>query len=104
MFTMHPKSSESSTGVDMTNKPVSVSGGLRTDAERLEGSRNKACFDRNPNSWESKIENFPKYVRRQNLTRFMALYEIFKQVLPVKGSIIECGVNHGFGLMPYLSR
>ena len=32
----------------------------------------------------------------QNLTRFLVLYEIFKQVLEVKGSIIECGVNHGF--------
>jgi hypothetical protein len=101
MFTIHATSSGSFTGADMTNKPIDVSGGLRTDAERLEGGRNKACFDRNPNSWESKIENFPKYVRRQNLTRFLALYEIFKQVLPVKGSIIECGVNHGFGLMTW---
>jgi hypothetical protein len=31
----------------------------------------------------------------------MALYEIFKRVLPIKGSIVECGVNHGFGLMSW---
>ena len=47
------------------------------------------------------MENFPKYVRRQNLTRYLALYEIFKRVLPIKGSVIECGVNHGFGVMTW---
>ena len=81
--------------------PVSVSGGLRTDAEKLEAPRNRACFERNPESWEIKLENFPKYVRRQNLTRFLALYEIFKRVVPVKGSIVECGVNRGFGVMTW---
>ena len=83
------------------NQPVNVAGGLRTDAERLESTRNRALFEANPSSWETKMENFPKYVRRQNLTRFLALYEIFKHALPVKGSIVECGVNHGFGLMSW---
>ena len=78
----------------MTDKSaITVSAGLRTDAERAEAGRNRACFERNPQSWEAKLETFPKYVRRQNLTRFMALYEIFKRVLHVKGSIVECGVN-----------
>jgi hypothetical protein len=81
--------------------PTPVSAGLRTTAEQQEGSRNRALFEANPSSWETKLENFPKYVRRQNLTRFMALYEIFKRVLPVKGSVVECGVNHGFGLMTW---
>lgn len=82
-------------------EPIKVAGGLRTPAEREEGARNFACFERNPASWEEKIENFPKYVRRQNLTRFLALYEIFKMIVPVKGSIVECGVNHGFGMMTW---
>jgi len=81
--------------------PVAVSGGLRTDAEKLEAPRNRACFEQNPESWETKIENFPKYVRRQNLTRFLALNEIFKRIIPVKGSIVECGVNRGFGVMTW---
>jgi len=82
-------------------KPINVAGGLRTGAEQQEPARNRECFERNPSSWESKIENFPKYVRRSKLTRFLALYEIFKRVLPVKGSIVECGVNHGFGTMTW---
>lgn len=85
----------------MTTKDVAVSGGLRTNAESNEASLNKEQFERNPESWEKKIENFPKYVRRQNLTRFLALYEIFNRVLNIKGSVVECGVNHGFGLMSW---
>jgi hypothetical protein len=85
----------------MTKPPVAVSGGLRTAAEQAEAGRNRDCFDRNPSTWETKIENFPKYVRRQNLTRFVALYEIFKRVLNIKGSVVECGVNHGFGVMTW---
>jgi hypothetical protein len=35
------------------------------------------------------------------VTRFLALYELFKQVIDVKGSIVECGVHQGFGLMTW---
>jgi hypothetical protein len=31
----------------------------------------------------------------------VALYEIFKRVLDVKGSVVECGVNEGFGVMTW---
>ena len=85
----------------MKKKPTSVSGGLRTQDESNEAGLNEDWFNRNPSSWEQKIENFPKYVRRQNLTRFITLYEIFKKVSEVKGSVIECGVNQGFGLMTW---
>tara|TARA_B000000475_G_C15838624_1_gene382955 strand:- start:107 stop:706 length:600 start_codon:yes stop_codon:yes gene_type:complete len=32
----------------------------------------------------------------------MVLYEIFKKILKTKGSIIECGVNQGFGVMSWV--
>lgn len=83
------------------NEEVKVEGNLRTDAEQKEAKLNRQCFDRNPLSWEKKMEQFPKYVRRQNLTRFLALYEIFKKTLPVKGSVVECGVFQGFGTMTW---
>lgn len=50
---------------------------------------------------EVRLENFTKYVRRQDLKRFLALYEIFKLILPVKGSIVECGVFRGFSVMSW---
>jgi hypothetical protein len=86
----------------MNKQKVPVDAGLRTSAEKKEAVFNKECFDNNPETWEKKIENFPKYVRRQNLTRLFVLYELFKKVLNVKGSIIECGVNQGFGIMSWV--
>ena len=83
------------------SESVNVSEGLRSQPEQLEGARNRACFEHNPDNWETKMQNFPKYVRRQNLTRFLALYEIFKKILKVKGSVVECGVFQGFGLMTW---
>lgn len=83
------------------DKKVEVQGGLRTGPEAAEAGLNRKCFERNPESWERKMENFPKYVRRQNLTRFLALYEIFKRVLDIKGSVVECGVFQGFGTMTW---
>lgn len=50
---------------------------------------------------DKKLANFPKYVRRQNLARFLVQTEIFKLQLPVKGSIVECGVHHGGGVMSW---
>ena len=85
----------------MSKINIPVSGGLRTDAEQKEAGLNKKCFDNNSETWEKNMENFPKYVKRQNITRLLVLYEIFKKILNVKGSIIECGVNQGFGIMSW---
>lgn len=74
---------------------------LRTIAEQQVGNNIERIFTNCPDSVEVKLENFPKYVRRQHLKRFLALYELFKLLLPVKGSIIECGVFRGFGLMSW---
>jgi len=74
---------------------------FRTETERQVGRNIEGIFDRCGDSVETKLENFPKYVRRQQLKRFLALYEIFKLVLPVKGSVVECGVFRGFGLMSW---
>jgi len=84
------------------DKKIEVKGGLRTEAEKDEPLKTEECFFNNPSNWATKMENFPKYVKKQNLTRFLALYEIFKKIIDVKGSIIECGVNEGFGLMTWL--
>lgn len=74
---------------------------FRTAAEQQVGKKIEKIFNACPDSVEIKIENFPKYVRRQHLKRFLAMYEIFKLVLPVKGSVIECGVFKGFGFMTW---
>ena len=45
-----------------------------------------------------KLATFAKYVSRQDITKFLARYEIFKKILYVHGSIVECGVFKGQGL------
>lgn len=74
---------------------------FRTEAEQQVGRNISRIFENCPDSVEMKLENFPKYVRRQHLKRFLALYELFKLALPVKGSVVECGVFRGFGLMSW---
>src|SRR5436309_7241511 len=54
-----------------------------------------------PGTFTEKMENFTKYVPRQNLARFLARYEIFKRIMDVQGSIVECGVLFGGGLMSF---
>jgi hypothetical protein len=74
---------------------------FRTPIEREVAGNVGRIFSKCPDAVEIKLENFPKYVRRQHLKRFLALYEVFKRTLPVKGSVVECGVYRGFGLMTW---
>lgn len=48
-----------------------------------------------------RIANFTKYIRTQDLRNFLGRYELFKKIIDVPGSIIECGVLHGGGLMAF---
>ncbi len=74
---------------------------FRTSVEKQVGQSIAGIFEQCTDPTEVKLENFPKYVRRVHLKRFLSLYEIFKLILPVKGSIVECGVFRGFGFMSW---
>lgn len=58
-------------------------------------------FRESPGSFTEKLENFAKYVPRQSQARYLARYELFKRVLEVQGSVVECGVFVGGGLMSF---
>ena len=58
-------------------------------------------FRESPGTFTEKLENFTKYVPRQNMARFLARYEIFQKIVEVQGSIVECGVLFGGGLMGF---
>ena len=73
----------------------------RTEKEKDVSQEITRIFESNPESADIKLDNFPKYVRRNQLKRFIAMYELYKMILPVKGSIVECGVFRGFGLMSW---
>ncbi|GAN35077.1 MAG: class I SAM-dependent methyltransferase [Candidatus Brocadia sp. AMX2] len=48
-----------------------------------------------------KLQNFTKYVPTQDLRKFFCRYELFRKILHVHGSIVECGVLYGGGLMAW---
>ncbi|MFQ5353817.1 MAG: TylF/MycF/NovP-related O-methyltransferase [Thermodesulfobacteriota bacterium] len=44
-------------------------------------------------------DDFPMFVSRQELVRYLVRYELFKKILDIKGSVVECGVYRGASLM-----
>jgi len=48
-----------------------------------------------------KLNNFSRFVTTQEQRKFLVRYELFKKILDVHGSIIECGVQFGGGLMTF---
>jgi hypothetical protein len=63
--------------------------------------RMEAVFNQSAGSFPDRIDAFPKFASRQAMAKFLARYEIFKRILNVNGSIIECGVLHGGGLLSF---
>ena len=58
-------------------------------------------FSNSMGSNVEKLQNFTKYVPTQDLRKFLCRYELFRKVLHVHGSIVECGVLYGGGLMAW---
>ena len=73
----------------------------RSEKEQSYATRMEQCIADSPFSNLDKLRNFSLYAPRQDLTNFLIRYEIFKRVLQIQGSIIECGVLHGGGLMAW---
>jgi hypothetical protein len=61
----------------------------------------EAYYENSPGSHVQKLENFAKYVPRQSMARLLARYEIFRLIQDIQGSIVECGVFFGGGLMSF---
>lgn len=83
------------------DKQISPEGGLRRNSEKEAVQDYVEIFENSTDSTVNKLHNVVKYMRRQDLTKLMARYEIFKRVLNIKGSVIECGVFRGAGLMSW---
>jgi hypothetical protein len=81
------------------SKQKAAEGFLRSDLEREAADQYARAFEQSPDSTADKLAHVARYMRRQDLTRMLVRYEIFKRILNVKGSIIECGVYRGAGLM-----
>tara|TARA_X000000368_G_scaffold419092_1_gene422389 strand:- start:19415 stop:20176 length:762 start_codon:yes stop_codon:yes gene_type:complete len=83
------------------NKDYRLTQDLRSNSE-IEYVKNLANFlKKSKFSDVEKVENFPIFTSRQTLAQFLFKYEIFKQILNVNGSIIECGVAFGSGIFTF---
>ena len=82
-------------------KPKSPASATRSAKEQNYSTRMEQCIADSPFSNLENLRNFSLFVPRQDLTNFLVRYEIFKRVLHTQGSIMECGVLHGGGLMAW---
>ncbi len=64
-------------------------------------SKGKEYFEGSPLPTEVKLSNFPKYVRRQDLSRFLAKCSLFEKQVEVPGVVVECGSFVGGGLFTF---
>lgn len=74
---------------------------VRTPQEESYSKRQTRYFEESTVPLWDKLDNFTKYVARQNIARFLFHDHIFRQVLDVHGSIFECGVFQGSGLFTW---
>jgi hypothetical protein len=61
----------------------------------------QAVFEQSAGNFADKIDAFAKFASRQAIAKFLVRYEIFKRVLHINGSIVECGVLHGGGVLAF---
>ncbi len=72
-----------------------------TPAESLAIERLSEAFEHSQLDVAHRLAAFPRHVRRQDISRFLCRYEIFKLALPTHGSVVDCGVFGGAGLMAW---
>lgn len=72
-----------------------------TDVDKQRFEEYAGYFERSSLPTELKLANFPKYVRRQDISRFLAKNELFKLQIDLPGVIVECGCYAGGGLLTY---
>jgi hypothetical protein len=68
---------------------------------RAEPATEADLFEATGGTVAEKLADFEKWVSRPALLRFAVRYELYRKVLEVKGSIVECGVRGGGGVMAW---
>jgi hypothetical protein len=74
----------------------------QTSTERDVTQELSEAFERSPLNVAQRLQTFPRHVRRQDIARFLARYELFKLGIDLPGCVVECGVFTGGGLMSWM--
>jgi len=80
---------------------LSLNMNLRTDIELSRIDHLEKILEKSSLSHVEHIGSFPLYASRQDIASFLVKYELFKKIKNIHGSIIECGVANGSGLMSF---
>lgn len=75
--------------------------GHQTENDRLYHQRMEKYFASSLGTNVDKLRSFTKYVPRPEISRFLVKNALFQKILETHGSIIECGVFLGAGLMSW---
>jgi hypothetical protein len=81
--------------------PAAETQGHRTASDKGYWERMSGIIEEHEHSFQHVLSLFPTYIRRQQLTRFLALYELFKQVIDLPGEIVEVGVYRGYSFFTF---
>jgi hypothetical protein len=77
------------------NVPAHESAGRLLPRDAAVWDRLNALIEDNGHTAQHLLETWPSYVRRIHMSRFIAHYELFRQIIDLPGSIIEFGVYRG---------
>jgi cephalosporin hydroxylase len=75
--------------------------GSTTDHDREIWQQVQDVIDQSGHSAADVLAQFPVYIRRVNLSRFLAHYELYKMIKDAPGHIVECGVYRGASLFSF---
>jgi len=84
-----------------TKNDYSLNMNLRTESELSRIDHLEKILKDSSLSPIEQINNFPLYASRQDIASFLVKYELFKKIKNIHGSVIECGVANGSGLMSF---
>ncbi len=84
-----------SKGPEAKDVPVTEAQGARLARDKEIWKRLEDVIAENGHSFQHVLSLFPAYVRRLHMGRFLAHYELFKNVIDLPGHIVELGVYRG---------
>jgi hypothetical protein len=85
----------------MSKKKFSREPKYQSDADIAQFNEVGKLFESGEECISDKLDAFPKYASRQSIAKFLTKYEIFKMIKNINGSIVECGVLYGGGLLAW---
>ncbi len=85
----------------MGEQPYRFNANTRTEKENAYQEERELVMSIDELSNVEQVDNFPIYISRQAYAKYIARQKLFEMVLDVQGSVVECGVLYGGGLMQW---